>query len=431
MENNTILKPCPIKVNSETGRLRAVLLHRPGVEVERMTPANAGNALYGDIMSKRVVDAEYGLFSGVLERWAQVYYVSDLLREVLRDENVKARLVRESLIRVGIMPVHLSGLSQAHNRNLWDKLMALDAPELSRVLIEGYEDPLWDGVSEERFLLHPLYNLFFTRDATSTIYDRALVNSMSFDVRKRETPIFEAIYRHFFGIETLCAMNWDPEARTEGGDVQIAAEDLLCLGKSIRTNVKGIEYLTQTFTAERGKFNILLQELPHSPESFIHLDMVFTFLGPHKCMVFEPMLKKRGYFAGKSTTLITIDNGEVTYRSVDNMLDGLKMLRRDIEPIFCGGGDPWEQLREQWHSGANFFSLGPDKILGYRRNERTIEALDKAGFSVLTAEDVVAGRVNMEDYEKFVVTFPGSELPRAGGGARCMTMPLLRDEVEQ
>ena len=424
------MTPCPIKVNSETGRLRAVLLHRPGVEVEKMTPVAAPDCLYGDIMSKAVVDAEYANFSGVLERWAKVYYVEDLLEEVLRDEEVKARIVRESLIRVGIMPVFLSGLSGNRTRNIFDKLMALDAKELTRVLIEGYEDPFWDGSSDDRYLLHPLYNLFFTRDATSTIYNRALVNSMSFDVRKRETPIFEAIYRNFFGVETLCAMNWDPEARTEGGDVQIAAPDLLCLGKSIRTNVKGIEYLTRTFASERDTFHILLQELPHNPESFIHLDMVFTFLGQHRCMVFEPMLKKRGYFTGKETSLISIDHGEVVSRSVDNILEGLKLLKRDVEPVICGGDDKWEQLREQWHSGANFFSLGDEKVLGYRRNLRTIEMLDKAGFSVLQAEDVISGKVSMEDYARFVVTFPASELPRAGGGARCMTMPLLRDDTE-
>ena len=85
------------------------------------------------------------------------------------------------------------------------------------------------------------------------------------------------------------------------------------------------------------------------------------------------------------------------------------------------------QLREQWHSVANFFALGDGKVMGYRRNTHTVEALDKAGFAVLNAEDIVADRVSMGDYDRFVVVFPGSELPRAGGGARCMTMPILRD----
>ena len=110
-----------------------------------------------------------------------------------------------------------------------------------------------------------------------------------------------------------------------------------------------------------------------------------------------------------------------------DIIDALAQLGWDIEPVIGGGSDPWVQLREQWHSGANFFSMGDGKILGYRRNTHTIDALDRAGFAVLNAEDIVSGKVNMNDYDKFVAAFPGSELPRAGGGARCMTMPILRD----
>ena len=165
------------------------------------------------------------------------------------------------------------------------------------------------------------------------------------------------------------------------------------------------------------------------PESFIHLDMVFTFLGKHHCMAFEPLLKKEGLFADKDTTLISIDGGKISYHRKENMLDALKHLGWDIEPVLCGGSDPWIQLREQWHSGANFFALGDDQVMGYRRNTHTVDALDKAGFAVLNAEDIVADRVNMHDYERFVAVFPGSELPRAGGGARCMTMPIWREDV--
>ena len=144
-------------------------------------------------------------------------------------------------------------------------------------------------------------------------------------------------------------------------------------------------------------------------------------------MAFEPMLKKTGLFAGKDTTLITIEKGNISYSKYSNIIEGLHSLGWDIEPVVGGGSDPWNQLREQWHSGANFFSLGDGKIMGYRRNTHTIDALDKAGFAVLNAEDIVDGKVDMHSYDKFVAAFPGSELPRAGGGARCMTMPILRD----
>ena len=414
MNTNNIL-PCKVNVASETGRLRAVLLHRPGVEIESMTPLNAAHALYSDILNKPIVDTEYHYFSGVLEKWTDVYYVEDILERLLHDSEIRRHLVEESCDMDNC------------DDDLADELMELDDKTLARILIEGYEDPEWDGIDDDRYLLKPLYNLFFTRDASSTVYNRVLINSMSFEVRERETLIYEAIFKHFFKVDTLNAMAWDRDARTEGGDVQIASPDLLCIGQGIRTNTKGIKYLAQTFAKEREKFSILVQELPQKPESFIHLDMVFTFLGKHQCMAFEPMLKKTGLFAGKDTTLITIDGGKISYTKFPNIIKGLEHLGWEIEPVIGGGSDPWVQLREQWHSGANFFALGDGKVMGYRRNTHTIDALDKAGFAVLKAEDIVDGKVDMATYDKFVAAFPGSELPRAGGGARCMTMPILRD----
>lgn len=417
----TKLKPCKVNVASETGRLRAVLLQRPGTEVERMTPLNAAQALYSDILDKPTVDREYGLFSGVLDKWTDVYYVKDILEVLLDNEEVRCHLVSESLR-------HDRRTSQQQaGEALYEILMQLSSKELARVLIEGYEKEQWDGFSDDRYLLKPLYNLFFTRDASSTVYDRVLINSMSFEVRERETLIYEAIFRHFFKVELLNASQWNPLAHTEGGDVHIAGPDLLCIGEGIRTNAKGIDYLAQTFAREREHFNILVQELPMEPESFIHLDMVFTFLSKHECMAFEPMLKKQGLFANKATTLISIDHGKVSYQEVPDIVNGLRQLGWEMNPIICGGVDSWVQLRDQWHSGANFFSLGDGQVLGYRRNTHTIDQLDKAGFEVLNAEDIISGKVVMDSRKKFVAAFPGSELPRAGGGARCMTMPILRE----
>ena len=419
--------PCEVNVASETGRLRAVLLHRPGVEIERMTPLNAAHALYSDILNKPIVDTEYANFCGVLEKWADVYYVEDILEKLLDDNDIRRHLVEESCDMDDCDIVRDRMGANDNKDGLAGELMEMPSAELAKTLVEGYEDPAWDCVSEDRYLLKPLYNLFFTRDASSTVYNRVLINSMSFEVRERETLIYEAIFRHFFNVDTLNAMAWDRDARTEGGDVQIASPDLLCIGQGIRTNTKGIKYLAQTFAKERPKFSILVRELRKSPESFIHLDMVFTFLGKHQCMAFEPMLRKTGLFAGKDTTLISIDNGNITYRKFPNIIKGLESQGWEIEPVIGGGSDPWVQLREQWHSGCNFFSMGDGKVIGYRRNTHTIDALDKAGFAVLNAEDIVDGKVDMAAYDKFVAAFPGSELPRAGGGARCMTMPILRN----
>lgn len=408
-----------VNVTSEIGKLNAVLLHRPGVEIERMTPENAAKALYSDILNKRIVDEEYKYFSGVLEKNTQVYYVQDLLEELLANDTTKEWIVKESC--------RLDGCEF-----LIDEFLTHSNKVLAQELIEGFEyrpgiDPA--KYAEERYILKPLYNLFFTRDASSSVYDRVLINSMSFQVRQRETLIYKTIFEQFFGCPTLNAMSWNPEARTEGGDVQIARNDMLCIGNGIRTNKLGIDYLGNVFGKERQKFSIIFQELPHSPESFIHLDMVFTFLSQHQCMVYEPMIRKSGIFSICQTFVMEFDNGQVKYRECKNILEALRTQGMDLEPVYCGGSDPWTQQREQWHSGANFFSLAPGKVIGYRRNSNTINALDKAGFAILNAEDICNGKVSMNDYEKCVAAFGACELPRGGGGARCMTMPINRDEV--
>ena len=411
--NKAIPRVC---VGSEIGRLRAVLLHRPGVEITRMTPQNAAEALYSDILNKPIVDREYADFSGVLEKWTQVFYVEEVLASVLENKTVRETVVNESC--------RLDGCEA-----LSAELMEHQSTLLAKELIEGVERKGWSPDSDDRYALKPLYNLFFTRDASSSVYDRVLINSMSFPVRRREILIYKAIFENYFGCGTFNAEQHDSAARTEGGDVQIAREDMLCIGEGIRTNRKGIDYLANEMVAKHGKFSILVQELPHTPESFIHLDMVFTFLSRHECMAFEPMLKKSGVFSGKETTLISIDNGKTIYTHFDNILEGLKATGWDMRPVLCGGSDAWTQQREQWHSGANFFALGEGKVLGYSRNHGTIDALDKAGFSILNASDICSGKVDMNGYDKFVAAFDACELPRGGGGARCMTMPVNRDAL--
>ncbi len=406
-----------VNVQSEYGHLNAVLLHRPGIEIERMTPLTFAEALYSDILSKHIVDKEYSSFSGVLEKWCEVFYVEDLLAMMMDEDDIRQRLVIESCRVDGC-------------EHLEDWLLQLSSDELAKSLIAGVPyhsdtDPV--QFRKERFSLKPLYNLFFTRDASSSVYDEVLINSMSFQVRERETLIFRSIFSNIFHANTFCAKEVSSNARTEGGDVQVAGPNLLCIGQGIRTNAKGIACIAEKFAKEREYFQILTQELPHHPDSFIHLDMVHTFLGAHQLMVYQPMIEKTGVFAGKATTLITCDHGKISTKEYPNMLEGLKACGMDMEPVYCGGYESCYQDREQWHSGANFFALDDGKVIGYERNIYTIEALSRAGFEVLDADNVCSGKVNMHKYKKFVVTFKASELPRGGGGARCMTMPINRD----
>ena len=406
-----------VRLYSEMGRLNAVLLHKPGPEIEAMTPQNAGDALYSDILNKKIVDEEYRLFQGVLGKCAHTYQVQDILAQLLENQDIARELVVKSC--------------QMDNcPELAETLLSQSPAQMAKALIEGAAWPTSDPrYAEERYQLKPLYNLFFTRDAASCVHDRVLINTMSFSVRSRESLIYKTIFENFFHAPTFSAQDFDTQAHTEGGDVQIVRNDLLCVGCGIRTDNAGIESLMKAH-AHQPNFTIIAQQLPKYPESFIHLDMVFTFLGPHACMAYEPLLKKTGNFEGKQTTVITSDNGKLSYREYPNILEALRSKGVDLEPVICGGNDSWMQQREQWHSGANFFALGENHILGYRRNTNTIDALDKAGFQVLTAEEVVEKNVDPFSYEKCVVTFAASELPRGGGGARCMTCPINRNEVD-
>ncbi len=394
-----------IEINSEIGELEGVILHTPGVEIESMTPSNIQQALYSDLLNLKIASKEYANFSGVLSRWTKTYQVKDLLAEILKNKEVKNSLIDKIL--------------KAENKEyLFSEFTDKSEEELSKILIEGYK--YREGV------FNPLYNLFFTRDASSSVYDKVLIHSMSTDVRDRESFIMEAIFKNYFNTETINP-RVSQGAHTEGGDVLIAREDVLFIGNGCRTNKEGIDFLTKYYAARKEKQHIIVQELPEKPESFIHLDMVFTMLAQDRCMIYEPIINNPiGQF---KVTHIEIDNGQIHYHERSNMLEATKKLGFDFNPILCGGNDAWMQEREQWHSGANFFALGEGKILGYARNTHTIEALNKAGFEVLRAEEVCQDKVNMRDYERFVVTFDAAELPRGGGGARCMTMPIKRKKV--
>ena len=151
-------------------------------------------------------------------------------------------------------------------------------------------------------------------------------------------------------------------------------------------------------------------------------------------MVYEPLIMQTNQY---KTVMISIDNGKVKINEERNLLTALEKLGMPMQPVFCGGSsDLWIQEREQWHSGANFFALAPGKIIGYRRNINTIEALDQAGFEVIDALDLIddegnaASKLDLKKPGKCVITIDGSELARGGGGCRCMTMPIRRKPLE-
>ena len=422
-----------VNVQSEIGKLNGVILHTPGEEVENMTPENAERALYSDILNLSIARKEYKQLSEVLGKITKTYQVKDLLTNILKDDAIKLEVLnRIEKIEPFIAEVTPKGSSK-------DQLLDEDAENLARLLIEGVEmkrDTLTKFLNKDWYDLRPLHNFFFTRDASMSMYNEVLIGRMANAVRDREAIIMQSIFDFTPGFNTkTLSLNTESDPlrklTIEGGDVQIARDDILVIGNGMRTSTRAIDALMYNFINrnEDKVQHILVQELPHSPESFIHLDMVFTFLDKDKCMVYEPLIMSPGNY---QTVHIKIQHGKlISIRREKTLLHALKKLGMDLEPVYCGGEDEtWNMEREQWHSGANFFCVAPGKVLGYARNNYTVEAMNNAGFEIIRANDVISNKVDLSKYEKYMITIEGSELPRGGGGARCMTMPINRDAVE-
>ncbi len=417
-----------VGVSSEIGPLNGVILHTPGPEVENMTPEHAERALYSDILNLSVATKEYAHLKGILEKVSATYEVKDLLVSALVDDAVKEELIRSITI-------------QEDATAEIDFLLQMPAKLLATQLIEGVvlkRDNLTRFLSKERYSMRPLHNFLFTRDASMILWDEVLIGKMANKVRERETLIMETIFKNHpaLGVKTINTpfssggSHLFPNATIEGGDVQVASENVLLVGKGARTSSEGIDFLIEVIKSKKTSLkHLIVQELPDSPESFIHLDMTFTFLNQDACLIYEPLILHNTKF---HTIHITIDNGVVTgIHERKNIVNALHHVGFEFKPVFCGGrADPWIMEREQWHSGANFFAFAPGKVIGYERNSYTLDEMDKHGFEIIRAQEFIAKGLNHTDYSKLVITIPGSELARGGGGARCMTMPISREKVD-
>ena len=412
-----------ININSEIGDIEGVILHTPGPEVQNMTPQNAQRALYSDILNLSVASREYAQFKKVLKKITTVYEVSDLLSEVISDNDAKRELITKICNNENI-------------GNISDQLLEKSPNELSTQLIQGVpilkQSNLTNFLTDDRYLLQPLHNFFFTRDASISINNKVLIGKLANKVREREAIIMESIFSctSLFEAETI-NLNKSlimENITIEGGDLLVAREDIILVGMGARTTTHGIDYLVEYYKQQKKNMNIVVQVLPKEPESFIHLDMVFTLLDKDKCLIYAPVILNQHAF---ETVNISIRNGKVkSIREEKNILAALSKLGMKLEPIYCGGNsDEWIQEREQWHSGANFFAVGPGKIIGYDRNEYTIQEINKNGFEVIKAKDIINNKVKISKYNKFVITIDGTELARGGGGCRCMTMPVRRKDI--
>ena len=366
-------------IHSETGKLEGVILHRPGPEVENMTPVNAERALYSDILNLSVASREYEQLSGILERYTKTFQVKELLSSILKDEELREDLIKKICSNEKVPEI----ISDLHK---------FGPEQLATSFIEGVplkKDTLTRFLSAQKFALRPLHNFFFTRDACICFHDKVLIAKMASKVRERESLIMEAIFNHHpeFKSETVNPLecNYCDEAVTiEGGDVLIAREDITLIGAGPRTSSQGIDFILDRLKKKNETNHLIIQELPNTPESFIHLDMAFTLLSDEHCMVYEPLIMKPNHYR---TVHINVQEGRVVdIRNVKNIPDTLTELGMELEPIFCGGrNDQLMQEREQWHSGTNFFALAPGKLIAYERNIHTMEAMNENGFEIIPA----------------------------------------------
>ena len=389
-----------LNIQSEIGELEGVILHTPGAEVENMTPGTAQRALYSDILNLSIAKTEYDQLQGVLGKYTRTFQVTDLLEQVLANYSQREMLIKKVCESEGAL-------------EYYEQLMAMQSAELAKALIEGVparKNTLTAFLSDEYYALYPLYNFYFTRDASVTIGNNALICRMANKVRMRESLIMEAIFKGSgaFSGGIINAHEFQPgcnDIYMEGGDILVAREDILVIGNGCRTSTRGIDMLIARLCREhtQGTRHIIVQQLPSQPESFIHLDMVFTLLDRDKCMVYEPLVLRDNQY---QTVHITIQDGKVSkIRSIPTILHALKELGMDLEPVACGGSsDEWNQEREQWHSGANFFAIAPGKLLSYSRNVNTLGELAKHGFEIIPAWDIIRGNKDAADYAKCVIT---------------------------
>ncbi len=421
LTNNT-MQEHKIAISSEIGQLNTVIIHRPGAEMENMTPGTANEVLFDDILNLELALEEHRQLTGVLSRVAgQVLEFSDLLRDILSDDKVKLSLLTE--------------VCSLHNHNeLVDDLMGLSADALSRQLFEGTlleKNTLERFISASNHAIPPLPNAFFTRDAVMCVYDKAVIGSMAHRVRLTEALLLKAVFKHHpmlsgHGFHFDGTQRKSEEVTIEGGDLLVIRDDLILLGYSERTSARAIDRIARSLSQDKSSLDIVVVELPKI-RATIHLDMIFTMLDRDVCMVFPQLIT-----GANKCKAYHMQCGEGQIRKISEYSGVPKALAHfGLRPQFvnCGGDKPFAQEREQWTSGANFFTFAPGHVIGYKHNKATLDALDAAGFEIIDALDIINNDLKFEPSKKAAIAIEGSELSRGGGGCRCMTLPVHRNPV--
>lgn len=401
-----------INVTSEIGRLKRVLLHRPGQEVENLVPEYLGRLLFDDIPYLKIAQQEHDKFAQVLrENGAEVVYLEELSAEVLEDEKVKLEFLKEFLEESGITSPSLKEslieyLSKMPARQMVDKIMA--GVRKNEIEVKEPTSLVELMADDYPFYLDPMPNLYFTRDPGASIGNGITLNRMRTEARRRETLFLKYIIKYHKSFEGIPL--WYDRSMPyaiEGGDELVLSDKVVAIGCSERTSAEAIEMVARNlFNANTSFEKVLVFEIPKC-RAFMHLDTVFTMVDYDKFTIHPGVQGPLSVYEVTKAANNTIKFKHNTSPLNKILAEALNLS--SVELIQCGGGDFIIAGREQWNDGSNTLAIAPGVVVTYERNYVTNEILTKRGIKV--------------------ITIPSSELSRGRGGPRCMSMPLYREKL--